>query len=52
MPTRTVVTVVAGISFGEAPRWRDNALYLSDIHADRVLRVSPEKGTYEVVVQL
>jgi len=52
VPTRTVVTVVAGISFGEAPRWRDNALYLSDIHADRVLRVSPEKGTYEVVVQL
>jgi sugar lactone lactonase YvrE len=43
--------VIAGISFGEAPRWHDGALYLSDIHADRVLRVNPA-GTFEVVVQL
>lgn len=43
--------MIAGISFGEAPRWHDGALYLSDIHADRVLRVNPA-GTFEVVVQL
>jgi sugar lactone lactonase YvrE len=49
--TRKILTVIAGISFGEAPRWRDGALYLSDIHADRVLRVNPA-GTFEVVAQL
>lgn len=52
MSARQVHTVIAGISFGEAPRWREGALYLSDIHADRVLRVNPAEGTYEVVVQL
>lgn len=45
---RTLTTLVDGIAFGEAPRWRDGWLYLSDIHADRVLRVSPQGG-YEVV---
>lgn len=49
--TRKILTVIAGISFGEAPRWHDGALYLSDIHADRVLRVNPA-GTFEVVAQL
>ena len=51
MSARKLTMVIEGISFGEAPRWRDGALYLSDIHADRVLRVSPEQGTYEVLVQ-
>jgi hypothetical protein len=46
--TRKILTVIAGISFGEAPRWHDSALYLSDMHADRVLRVNPA-GTFEVV---
>jgi sugar lactone lactonase YvrE len=45
---RTLTTLVADIAFGEAPRWRDGWLYLSDIHADRVLRVAPAGG-YEVV---
>jgi sugar lactone lactonase YvrE len=49
--SRQIRTVIAGIAFGEAPRWRDGALYLSDIHADRVLRVNPT-GTFEVVAQL
>src|SRR6266446_3545638 len=48
---RKILTVIAGISFGEAPRWHDGALYLSDMHADRVLRVNPA-GTFEVVAQL
>jgi sugar lactone lactonase YvrE len=45
---RTLTTLVDGIAFGEAPRWRDGWLYLSDIHANRVLRVAPEGG-YELV---
>ena len=51
MSARKVTTVIEGLSLGEAPRWRDGALYLSDIHADRVLRVNPERGTYEVLIQ-
>jgi sugar lactone lactonase YvrE len=46
--SREVITVVEGISFGEAPRWRHGSLYLSDIHANRILRVDPT-GRYEVV---
>jgi sugar lactone lactonase YvrE len=42
--------LVEGIAFGEAPRWHAGALYLSDIHADRVLRVE-ENGTIQVVAQ-
>ena len=48
---RKLITVIEGISLGEAPRWRDGALYLSDIHADRVLKVNTERGTYEVLIQ-
>jgi sugar lactone lactonase YvrE len=44
------VCLLEGISFGEAPRWRDGYLYLADIHADRVLRVGP-RGGFEVVLQ-
>jgi sugar lactone lactonase YvrE len=45
-----VLTVVAGISFGEGPRWRAGSLYISDVHADRILRVHPSGG-YDVVAQ-
>jgi sugar lactone lactonase YvrE len=45
-----VVTVVEGISFGEGPRWRAGSLYISDVHADRILRVHPSGG-YDVVAQ-
>jgi sugar lactone lactonase YvrE len=35
---RDVRTLQAGLSFGEAPRWRaGEGLYISDIHANRVL---------------
>lgn len=37
-----------GLCFGEGPRWHDNALWLSDMHAHEVLRVSLQ-GTPEVV---
>jgi sugar lactone lactonase YvrE len=47
---RAITIVVDGISFGEAPRWSDGSLYLSDIHANRILRVK-STGGYEVVQQ-
>lgn len=45
-----MVTVVEGISFGEGPRWRAGCLYISDVHADRILRIHPAGG-YDVVAQ-
>ncbi len=42
--------LLEGISFGEAPRWRDGWLYLSDMHADRVVRVSPS-GELDIVAE-
>ncbi|MFW6093339.1 MAG: SMP-30/gluconolactonase/LRE family protein [Pseudomonadota bacterium] len=31
-----------GLCFGEGPRWHQGALWLSDMHANRVLRVHPD----------
>jgi len=39
-----------GCSFLEGPRWRDGALYLSDMHGHRVLRVETD-GSVETVVE-
>jgi sugar lactone lactonase YvrE len=46
-------TVVAGLSFGEGPRWHDGSLYLSDMHHHRVLKVdvSQNPATVEIVAQ-
>jgi sugar lactone lactonase YvrE len=41
---------VEGIGFGEAPRWHDGALWLSDIVRHEVLRVDAS-GTIEVVAR-
>jgi sugar lactone lactonase YvrE len=35
-------TVLDGLSFGEGPRWHDGALWFSDMHAHRVVRMTPE----------
>ena len=46
---RTIEILHAGLSFGEAPRWRDgDGLYLSDIHANRIMRLGPD-GALETV---
>ena len=39
------------LCFGEGPRWRDGHLWLSDMHDQKVLKVSPD-GHSEVVVAL
>ena len=44
--TRKLETVVEGLAFGESPRWRDGALYFSDVHANRVGRLFPD-GRHE-----
>lgn len=40
-----------GLCFGEGPRWHDNALWLSDMHAHQVIRVT-EDGTITPVVEV
>ena len=43
--------LIDGLCFGEGPRWRDGCLWLSDMHAQQVLRVTSD-GQREVVVEL
>lgn len=43
--------LVTGLSFLEGPRWRGDALFVSDMHGDAVLRVRAD-GTVEPVVDV
>jgi sugar lactone lactonase YvrE len=42
-------TLVEGLCFGEGPRWHDGALWLSDMHAREVIRVSDEGQVSSIV---
>lgn len=44
-------TLVSGRVFLEGPRWHDGALWVSDMHADEVLRIT-ENGDIEVVARV
>jgi sugar lactone lactonase YvrE len=48
---RTPTPLVAGLAFGEGPRWRDGWLWLSDMHGRTVVRVDPA-GRLEPVVRV
>lgn len=43
--------LIDGLCFGEGPRFRDGHLWLSDMHARRVLKVHPS-GSAETVVEI
>jgi len=43
--------LTGGLHFGEGPRWHDHALWLSDMHGHRVLRVRAD-GAFEEVVRV
>ena len=47
----TFETVAVGLTFPEAPRWHDGALWLSDMHAHAVLRLEPT-GTPTTVAEV
>lgn len=47
--TTGVKTLIAGLSFPEAPRWRDGKLWFSDFHTHRVLTVDPAAKVETVV---
>jgi len=51
MTTKTTRTVLDGLNFGEGPRWHENALYFSDMHAHRVVRMTAD-GVSETVVEI
>jgi sugar lactone lactonase YvrE len=53
MPTEPLTTTVlaSGLAFGEAPRWHDRKLWLSDMHANRVVTVDGE-GKCERMVRV
>jgi sugar lactone lactonase YvrE len=44
-------TVLDGLHFAEGPRWHDNALYFSDMHAHRIIRMTAD-GTTETVAEV
>ena len=44
-------TLLDGRAFLEGPRWHDGALWVSDMHAQEVLRVTPDGGV-EVVARV
>lgn len=48
---RQLRTIVDGLVFAEGPRWRDGALYLSDMHGGRVLRIEAD-GAMTTIVQI
>ena len=52
-PQRTIIarTIIAGLHFTEGPRWHDNALYFSDMHAHRIIRMT-EDGTTATVAEI
>jgi sugar lactone lactonase YvrE len=50
MPNRTLRTVLGGLAFGEAPRWRDGRLFFSDMHAHEVVAMAPD-GARETIVE-
>ena len=43
--------LIDGLCFGEGPRWREGALWLSDMHAQEILKVTPD-GESSLVVAL
>ena len=43
--------LIDGLCFGEGPRFRDGHLWLSDMHARRVLKVHPS-GSSETIVEI
>jgi sugar lactone lactonase YvrE len=47
----TFETLASGLTFPEAPRWHDGALWFSDMHAYSVLRLDPD-GTLATMAEV
>lgn len=42
--------LVSGLGFGEAPRWHEDALWISDIARREVLRIDPASGAVQSIL--
>lgn len=51
MPTNHLELLLGGLTFGEAPRWRDNKLWFSDFYSHRVMTVDLA-GHAEMIVEV
>ncbi len=49
MTSRPIQRLADGLCFGEGPRWRDGALWVSDMHAHEVLRITPDGAKTRIV---
>lgn len=52
MRTIRTTVVAEGLSFPEAPRWRDGRLYVSDFLARRIAALDPASGDVETILEL
>ena len=43
--------LLSGLCFGEGPRWRDGALWFSDMHGQKVIKMTPD-GNSETIVEI
>jgi sugar lactone lactonase YvrE len=50
-PARKTLVLASGLAFGEGPRWYQGHLWLSDMHAQRVVTVT-EEGRVDRVVRV
>ncbi len=46
----TTTILLDGLTFPECPRWHDGALWFSDVHAHKVMRMTPD-GRAEAVIE-
>ncbi len=46
---RQTTTVAEGLMFPEAPRWRDGALWFTDQHARKVIRMNPNGELHTII---
>jgi len=44
--------VTSGFAFGDGPRWHDGRLWLSDMHAGKVVAIDPVTGAQEVACEV
>ena len=49
MSALTPKTLIDGLAFPEGPRWHDGRLYVSDMHSDHVIAVTPAGEVDEIV---
>jgi sugar lactone lactonase YvrE len=47
----TTTVLAGGLAFGEGPRWHDRKLWVSDMHANRVVTVDDD-GKVERMVRV